>query len=79
MLGVGDATVTATQTLFGNLPLTNTQSVSLTSGSVTSVSLDGAIVPYGTTIDGTEWQYNAVPNLASNIDLTAPPAESSKA
>ncbi len=77
VLGVGDKTDTATQTQFGNLPLTsltNTQSVSLSSGSVTSVSLDGTIVPYGTTIDGQEWQYNSV---AGNVapDLTAPPAK----
>ncbi len=59
----------------GTLPLTNTQSVTLSAGSITSVSLDGTIVPYGTTTDGTDWQYNAVPNQASNVDLTAPPAK----
>jgi len=75
VLGVGDATVAATQTLFDSLPLTNTQSVTLASGSVTSVSLDNTIVPYGVTIDGTEWQYNAVASNTSPADLTAPPAK----
>ncbi len=75
VLGVGNATDPATLTQFDSLPLTNTQSVSLTSGSVTSVSLDNTIVPYGTTIDGTEWQYSAVPNQTSNTDLTASPAK----
>jgi filamentous hemagglutinin family protein len=74
VLGVGDATNAATQALFGKLILTNTQSVSLTSGSVTSVSLDGAIVPYGVTVDGTQWQYNPVVGAIVS-DLTTPPAK----
>ncbi len=75
VLGIGDATDAATQAQFGNLPLTaltNTQSVSLTAGSITSVSLDNTIVPYGTTVDGQEWQYNPSPGNP-NPDLTAPP------
>ncbi|GGF32203.1 hypothetical protein GCM10011611_42980 [Aliidongia dinghuensis] len=75
VLGVGNAADAATLAQFGNLPLTNTQAVSLTAGSVTSVSLDGAVVPYGVTIDGTEWQYGAVPNQATTPVLTAPPSK----
>ncbi len=75
VLGVGDPTNTATQTAFDNLPLAATKSVSLTSGSLISVSADGATLPYGTTTDGTEWDYNSIPNLSS-ADLTAPPAKS---
>lgn len=36
----------------------NTQQVTLGAGSVTSVSLGGAVVPFGTTQDGTNWFYN---------------------
>jgi filamentous hemagglutinin family protein len=73
VLGVGDANDTATETEFASLPLTNTQSVTLASGSTTSVSLDGTSVPYGTTTDGLDWQYDEVLNDTTNPDLTAPP------
>ncbi len=61
VLGVGDMTDPSTKAQFAlgtsngsaTLPLTDTQSVTLASGSTTSVSLDGAIIPFGTTIDGT--------------------------
>ncbi len=72
VLGVGDATDSATLTQFNNLPLTNTQSVTLASGSVTSVSLDNTIVPFGTTTDGLDLQFNEVLNNTTNPDLTAP-------
>ncbi|GGF44197.1 hypothetical protein GCM10011611_58280 [Aliidongia dinghuensis] len=75
VLGVGNAGDGATETLFDSLPLTSTQSVALATGSVTSVSLDGATVPYGVTIDGKEWQYAAVPNQTSVPDLTTAPAK----
>ncbi len=55
-------------------PLATTQSVHLAAGSMTSVSLDNATVPYGTTIDGVEWRYNGDPLNDSN-DLTAPPSK----
>ncbi len=75
VLGVGDMTDSATQTQFDGLPLTNTQQVALNSGSITSVSLDGAIIPYGTTTDGQDWQYNAVGSDTTPGDLAAPPAK----
>ncbi|QDE40007.1 filamentous hemagglutinin N-terminal domain-containing protein [Luteibacter pinisoli] len=76
VLGVSD---TAGQAAEFNIdaglhPLVATQSVHLASGSVTSVSLDGLIVPYGTTIDGTEWRYNGRAGVATP-DLVAPPAK----
>lgn len=75
VLGVGDTKNTATQTAFANLPLVDSQSVTLAAGSLTSVSLDGASLPYGTTTDGLNWQYNAVAANSTPADLSAPPAK----
>jgi len=77
IFGVGDTTDAATKTQFGNgsLPLVATDAVSFTNGSVTSVSLDGAVIPYGTTVDGVEWQLNPLPGLNPAPDVTAPPAK----
>lgn len=74
VLGVDDPTDKSTQALFGGAPLTATQSVTLAPGSITSVSNGGRVLPYGVTVDGTQWQYNplGVPNVA---DVTAPPAK----
>lgn len=74
VFGVGDPGNPATQAQFGNLPLVATDSIAMTSGSVTSVSNDGLTLPYGTTVDGVEWQFNP---LAANRhgDLTAPAAK----
>ncbi|MDR0240815.1 MAG: filamentous hemagglutinin family protein [Burkholderia sp.] len=74
VLGVGDPSNAATQAQFAGLPLVATDSVKLVNGSVTSVSNGGAVIPYGTTIDGVEWQFNPI---AGNTvpDLTAPPAK----
>ncbi|WP_175904123.1 filamentous haemagglutinin family protein [Burkholderia seminalis] len=74
VLGVGDPSNAATQAQFAGLPLVATDSVKLASGSVTSVSNGGLVIPYGATIDGVEWQFNP---LAGNTtsDLTAPPAK----
>jgi filamentous hemagglutinin family protein len=76
IFGIGDATDPGTIAQFNNLPLlVNTQSVTLTGGSVTSVSADGAVIPYGDTVDGVEWQFNPVPGLNAAPDLTAPPSK----
>ncbi|WP_424945338.1 filamentous haemagglutinin family protein [Burkholderia anthina] len=74
VFGVGDPSNAATQAQFAGLPLVATDSVKLANGSVTSVSNGNAVIPYGTTIDGVEWQFNP---LAGNTapDLTAPPAK----
>ncbi|WLE63277.1 filamentous hemagglutinin family protein [Burkholderia plantarii] len=75
VLGVGDPTDGATQTLFGGLAkLVATDSVRLTNGSVTSVSNDGLVIPYGTTVDGVEYQFNPVAGV-TGPDLAAPPAK----
>ncbi|GAB2781659.1 hypothetical protein GCM10027021_00110 [Dyella kyungheensis] len=55
-------------------PLATTESVHLAPGSLTSVSLDGQTVPYGTTIDGVEWRYNGDP-LTDSPDLTSAPSK----
>jgi filamentous hemagglutinin family protein len=59
-------------------PLVATQSVSLGAGSLTSVSLNGEIVPYGSTTDGLQWNYSGAPASTGNTvsPLTAPPAKS---
>ncbi len=49
-----------------------TQSVTLGAGSVTSVSLNGAIVPYGQTADGANWSYNSL----NGTPLAGPPEKS---
>lgn len=47
-----------------------TQTVTLDPGSLTSVTLDGSIVPFGETQDGVSWFYNSVTS-----PLSAPPAK----
>lgn len=47
-----------------------TQNLTLGSGSITSVSTDGLVIPYGTTTDQIEWFFNPT----NNNPLTAPPA-----
>jgi hypothetical protein len=74
VFGVGDPTNSATQKQFGNLPLVATDSVTFANGSVTSVSNGGAIIPYGATIDGVEWQFNPLAGTTA-ADLNAPPAK----
>ena len=70
-LGVTDSSASAAA--FNDLPLAQTQTVSLIAGSLTSVSLDGALIPYGSTVDGTDYKYQ-VPGTTA-LDLTAPPAK----
>ena len=74
VFGVGDSTNTATQTQFNGLPLVSTSSVTFADGSVTSVSNGNAIIPYGTTVDGVEWQFNPVAGTTLP-DVTAPPSK----
>ncbi|MFL9827909.1 hypothetical protein, partial [Rhodoplanes sp. SY1] len=52
----------------GRITLTATVKVTLAPGSLTSVTLAGALVPYGETIDGTNWYYNAK-TLPFGVDL----------
>lgn len=74
VFGVGDPTNSATQKQFGNLPLVATDSVTFANGSVTSVSNGRSIIPYGTTVDGVEWQFNPLAGTTAS-DLNAPPAK----
>lgn len=46
-------------TATGNTSKIQTTSVTLEPGSLTSVTLAGTVVPYGETIDGVNWYYNA--------------------
>ena len=70
-LGVGDPADADTRKAFGNAPLVRTQSVTLGAGSLTSVSLDGRSLPYGTTTDGTDWRL--VIDGFTSPDLTQAP------
>jgi filamentous hemagglutinin family protein len=77
VLGVQDPAVDAAAFGLTNssaFPLFVTQSVHLADGSITSVSLDGLTVPYGTTVDGTDWRYSGDP-AADSTDLAAPPSK----
>jgi hypothetical protein len=56
--------------LFGsNITTVATDSVTLQPGSLTSVSAGGLMIPYGSTVDGTNWAFN-------NTLLNGPPAAS---
>jgi filamentous hemagglutinin family protein len=72
-LGVSD-TGSAAST-FNNLPLVLTQSVELGNDSTTSVSLDGETIPFGTTVDGLDFQYVNLGFTGTTPDLTAPPVK----
>jgi len=59
VLGTDDPDATKTALgLTAALPMASTQDVHLAAGSVTSVSLGGATVPYGSTVDGKDWHYD---------------------
>jgi hypothetical protein len=80
IFGVGDSNDAATQAQFNwgtsaPPPLVSTNSVTFANGSLTSVSEEGAIIPFGTTVDGVEWQFNPVPNANAAPDVTAPPSK----
>ncbi|WP_258002316.1 filamentous haemagglutinin family protein [Burkholderia sp. WAC0059] len=75
IFGVGDPTDSTVAAEFSNMPLVATQSVTLADGSVTSVSNDGAVIPYGTTVDGVEWQFNPVAGTNAAPDLSGAPAK----
>jgi filamentous hemagglutinin family protein len=68
------------QLAFNAVPLTNSLgtvlvpgSVTLGDGSLTSVSADGLLIPYGTTANGNSWVYSPASGY-ENV-LTAPPAK----
>ncbi|UPG87512.1 filamentous hemagglutinin family protein [Luteibacter aegosomatis] len=58
VLGTDDPEATRTALgLDASMPLASTKDVHLAPGSLTSVSLAGAVLPYGTTQDGKDWHY----------------------
>ena len=58
-------------------PLVATQSVTLGAGSLTSVSLDGETVPYGSTTDGLQWNYAGAAATGTTVaPLATPPSKS---
>ena len=61
--------------LDSSLPITPTRSVHLAPGSVTSVSLDNAVLPYGTTEDGKDWHYENTDGVAQPL-VDRPPEKS---
>ena len=75
ILGIADpVTERSALGLSTTFALPTTQNVQLTADSVTSVSLGGATVPFGSTIDGKEWRYDADPAVTGS-DIDAPPAK----
>ncbi|MBN6110688.1 filamentous haemagglutinin family protein [Xanthomonas bonasiae] len=72
LLGVGALDDAATRAVFGTRALTPTLEVSLGAGSLTSVSLEGATLPYGSTVDGSQWRYDGSAQ-GSSTALSAPP------
>jgi filamentous hemagglutinin family protein len=78
VIGVQDTSTVASSFDLGTTSskvLVATQNVTLGNGSITSVSLNGLTVPYGTTTDGLEWSYNGDPS-ATTAALSAPPSKS---
>ncbi|RDS81725.1 filamentous hemagglutinin N-terminal domain-containing protein [Dyella monticola] len=74
IIGVSDTASTASALNTSSSYLVKTQNVQLGSGSITSVSLDGEVVPFGSTVDGEEWSYNGDP-YATTPQLGAPPSK----
>ncbi|GLU31844.1 hypothetical protein Busp01_16860 [Trinickia caryophylli] len=75
VFGVGDPSDAATKSQFNNLPLVATDSVLLANGSVTSVSNGGLTIPYGATVDGTDWRFDPIGTGVLPRNMTAPPAK----
>jgi len=75
ILGVDDpAALRKSLALGTTFPLVASQSVTLGSGSTTSVSLGGQVLPYGESIDGKEWRYDGDPAVPGT-DITSAPAK----
>ncbi|MCW5623139.1 MAG: filamentous hemagglutinin family protein [Burkholderiales bacterium] len=58
----------------GQIVLNATNSVTLADGSLTSVSAEGAIIPFGSTQNGQDWIYRVDINGTSRV-IAAPPAK----
>lgn len=70
---VGEINLNAVDTTDPLTGATIPGSVTLTAGSVTSVAADGALIPYGSTVNGQQWTYSPNPTLTDIVG--APPAK----
>ena len=70
---MGEITLNALNTVDPVTGATIPGSVTLGSGSVTSVSADGLIIPYGSTVNGQQWTYS--PDSLITEVINAPPAK----
>jgi filamentous hemagglutinin len=70
---MGEITLNAVNTTDPVTGATIPGSVTLGSGSVTSVSADGLIIPYGSTVNGQQWTYS--PDSVITEVISAPPAK----
>lgn len=61
---------------FGSLTLNAANTLQLAAGSVTSVSADGLLVPFGRGSGGTDWLYPLDAGQTANIVVNAPPEKS---
>lgn len=60
---------------FGSINLNASNTLQLASGSLTSVSANGAVVPFGRGSGGTDWLYPLDASQANNIVIDTPPAK----
>ena len=70
---MGEITLNAVNTVDSATGATILGSVTLGSGSVTSVSADGLIIPYGSTVNGQQWTYS--PDSLITEVINTPPAK----
>jgi filamentous hemagglutinin family protein len=75
---IGEITLHAVDTTDPTTGLTTPGSVTLGSGSVTSVSANGMTIPYGSTVNGQQWTYSpnsSVTQVICDALKCAPPAK----
>ncbi|WP_148715273.1 filamentous haemagglutinin family protein [Chitinolyticbacter meiyuanensis] len=70
-IGDQDGNFAPLSNALNGMPPPRTDMVTLSPGSTTSVSLAGLTVPYGITVDGTNWQYS--PYTPQPREINAPP------
>jgi len=70
---MGEITLNAVNTVDAVTGLTIPGTVTLGAGSVTSVSADGLVIPYGSTVNGQQWTYS--PDSLITEVVNAPPAK----
>ncbi len=70
---MGEITLQALDTVDPTTGMTIPGTITLGAGSITSVSADGTIIPYGSTQNGLQWVYS--PDSATTEVIGAPPAK----